>query len=227
MLEFITRFQASRRPHNTVNSQVLVVMIDGRKLKKLTQAAYQAMCDGAQVLEHDPYGPKVFLLGDGTILKLFRRKRLFSSALLYPYAARFERNARKLAAIGIPVPDILEIWRIPEVERDAVHYRPLPGQTLRELASQGLSSEREAHLREAFNRLVICLHDNGVYFRSLHMGNVIVGENDQLGLIDFSDIRFYPWKLNRYLRQRNLQRMLDLPAEAAWVDVAAVLSGRS
>lgn len=184
------------------------------------------MCAGAHVLEDDPHGPKVFLLGDGTILKLFRRKRLFSSALLYPYVRRFVRNARKLAAIGIPVPTMLDVWRIPAVERDAVRYQPLPGRTLRELVAEGLPRAREARLRTAFNRLIVRLHDNGVYFRSLHMGNVIVADDDKLGLIDFSDIRFYPWKLNRYLRERNLQRMLDLPAEAAWVDLAAVLGGQ-
>lgn len=193
------------------------------KLKKLTQADYRVMCDGAAVLEDDPHGPKVLMLTDGSILKLFRRKRLLSSALIYPYATRFERNARKLAAFGIPVPEILDIWRIPAIQRDAVHYRPLPGHTLRELVAKGLPPEREQRLRESFSRLIVHLHDHGVYFRSLHLGNIIVGEDDQLGLIDFSDIRFYPWKLNRYLRERNMQRMLDLPGEAAWVDTRTVL----
>ncbi|AZD58538.1 Oligosaccharide repeat unit polymerase Wzy [Pseudomonas chlororaphis subsp. aurantiaca] len=35
------------------------------------------MIEGARILEADSYGPKVYLLQDGNILKLFRRKRLF------------------------------------------------------------------------------------------------------------------------------------------------------
>ena len=45
---------------------------------RLPQADLNAMIEGARILEKDSYGPKVYLLADGNILKLFRRKRLFS-----------------------------------------------------------------------------------------------------------------------------------------------------
>jgi hypothetical protein len=44
---------------------------------RLAQADLTAMIEGARILEKDSYGPKVYLLADGNILKLFRRKRLF------------------------------------------------------------------------------------------------------------------------------------------------------
>jgi hypothetical protein len=86
---------------------------------------YLAMRAGATVLEADSFGEKVLRLTDGTVLKLFRRKRLFSSAAWYPYARRFADNAAALDRLGIPVPQIIGVVRIPSLAREAVHYHPL------------------------------------------------------------------------------------------------------
>ncbi|MDP0983907.1 hypothetical protein, partial [Klebsiella variicola] len=69
---------------------------------RLPQADLTAMIEGARILEKDSYGPKVYLLTDGNILKLFRRKRLLSSALFRPYSKRFIDNAVELQKRGIP-----------------------------------------------------------------------------------------------------------------------------
>lgn len=185
------------------------------------------MREGAEVLERDPHGDKVLRLSDGTILKLFRRKRLLSSATLRPYARRFVANAGALARIGVPVPEVIGILRVAELARDIVHYRPLPGATLRELARQGLDPERRARLRNSLSDLIVRLHDAGIYFRSLHIGNVVVMPDDRLGLIDFSDLRVHPWSLGRYLRARNLRRMQGIADERDWLDLDAVLGSRT
>lgn len=184
------------------------------------------MREGAEVLEADAYGDKVLRLADGTILKLFRRRRALSSATFYPYAQRFANNAMTLVRLGIPVPQMIDVLRIPSIARDAVHYAPLAGRTLRELVRAGLSPEREHELRGAFTRFVIGLHDRGVYFRSLHLGNVVCTPDGRLGLIDFSDLRVHPWSLGRYLRARNLRRMQDLPEDHPLLDVDAIVHAR-
>lgn len=184
------------------------------------------MREGAEVLEKDPHGDKVLRLTDGTILKLFRRKRLLSSAVLYPYARRFAANAAALARIGVPVPEVIGVYRVAELARDLVLYRPLPGVTLRELARRGLDPERQRRLRDDFTRLVIRLHDHGVYFRSLHIGNVVCTPDGRLGLIDFSDLRVHPWPLGRYLRARNMRRMQGIADELDWLDLDAVVNAR-
>jgi hypothetical protein len=190
------------------------------------QQDYLALREGAKVLEVDHYGEKVLRLVDGTILKLFRRRRrLISSAALFPYARRFANNAVALAKLGIPVPQVIETLRIPSIKRDAVHYAPLAGNTLRELMRSGLSPEREHELKEAFTRFVIRLHDNGVYFRSLHLGNVVCTPEGLLGLIDFADLRIHPWSLGKYLRTRNVRRMQDMEDERGWLDFEAIVNG--
>ena len=94
-------------------------------MKHIEHQAYLALKAGAEVLEADAHGEKVLRLSDGTILKLFRRKRFFTSAALYPYALRFARNAERLRDKQIPVPRVIATVRIPSIERDAVHYQAL------------------------------------------------------------------------------------------------------
>jgi tRNA A-37 threonylcarbamoyl transferase component Bud32 len=195
-------------------------------LKRLTEQEYLAMRAGAKVLEVDHCGDKVLKLADGTIFKMFRRKRLISSAALYPYAQRFANNADALARLGIPVPKVISVVRIQAIARDAVHYEPLAGTTLRELVRAGLAAEQKRALKEAFTRFVIYLHDKGVYFRSLHIGNVVYTPEGRLGLIDFSDLRIQPWPLGSYLRARNLRRMQGIADELDWLDIDAIVRAR-
>lgn len=195
-------------------------------MKTLKRRDYLAMREGAEILEKDPWGEKVLRLQDGTILKLFRRKRLISSAALFPYAKRFARNADILARIGVPVPEVIDVFRIHGLQRDVVHYHPLPGKTLRDLEQGGLEPSRFELLKNKLTSLIIHLHDKGIYFRSLHIGNVICTPEGKLGLIDFSDMRIHPWALGKYLRERNMRRMAGIAAERHWLDLDAIVHGR-
>lgn len=55
--------------------------------------------------------------------------------------------------------------------------------------------------------LIAELHNKGVYFRSLHLGNVVQDENGQLGLIDISDMVCSSAPLGRLKRSRNFQHL--------------------
>lgn len=195
-------------------------------MKTIDQAAYLELRKGAEVLEADAFGEKVLRLVDGSILKLFRRKRLLSSATLFPYSRRFVANARALERLGVRVPQVLEMFRIAGIGRDAVRYRALPGTTLRELERGGMDAQEKAALKSAFTRFVIDLHGKGVYFRSLHIGNVVLTPEGELGLIDFTDLRIYPWPLARFSRARNMRRMARIDEERDWLDADAVINRR-
>ncbi|MBK6960829.1 MAG: hypothetical protein IPN63_15220 [Gammaproteobacteria bacterium] len=107
--------------------------------QELLPAAYQDLVAGGPVLEADGHGDKLIALRDGRYLKLFRRKRLFSSALMRPYSRRFDRNARALRDLGILTVAPERLLRIPHLRRTAVLYRPLAWQTLRELLHSAVS----------------------------------------------------------------------------------------
>jgi hypothetical protein len=190
---------------------------------KISKTTYLALRDDAEVVEKDGHGEKVLRRTDGTYLKLFRRKRFFSSAALVPYATRFERNTSALTARDIPCPEVIGVFRVEEIDRDVVHYHPLPGVTLREKQRRGLSDQEATDLRLKFNHLVRRLHDAGIYFRSLHLGNVVLTPEGRLGLIDISDLRVHRRPLSRFWRERNLQRMQGIESERDWLDRDVIL----
>ncbi|NMG03088.1 lipopolysaccharide kinase InaA family protein [Azoarcus taiwanensis] len=187
-------------------------------MRRLSLQDFEILKRGSRVIEKGWHGEKVLLRPNGNYLKLFRRKRLISSAWWYPYAERFANNSKTLEQRGIPCPKVIELLRVPEIQRDAVHYEALPGRTLRALNAQGLGEDSKIALKAAFNRLVQTLHDEGIYFRSLHLNNIVLTPDGDLGLIDISDIRFHRKPLSKFWRKRNLQRMENIPSERDWLD---------
>jgi O-antigen ligase/tRNA A-37 threonylcarbamoyl transferase component Bud32 len=185
-------------------------------VKTLTQTALQKLTTNAQVIEEDGLGPKVLRLVDGSFLKLFRQRRWYTSGSFNPYSERFAVNSERLRHIGIPTPQILDLYRIKDGS-SAVHYLPLPGNTLRQVL-QGITAPdvREA-LVERFGKFMAQLHEQGVYFRSLHLGNVLVLEDGEFGLIDVADMRIYPSSLSLSLRQRNLRHMQRYTVDRRWL----------
>jgi tRNA A-37 threonylcarbamoyl transferase component Bud32 len=195
-------------------------------LKSISHDAWLKLRQGAEIIQRDKFGEKVLLLPDGTYIKLFRRKRLLSSAAWSPYAQRFADNSLALQRAGIPCPQVIEVFRISEIARDAVHYHPLAGETLRDVLQKPADAIDRSYLRDAFNLFVRRLHDLGIYFRSLHLGNVVLMSSGELGLIDISDIRVHKRPLSMFWRKRNLNRMEGFPEEREWLDRAIILDPR-
>ncbi|MEZ5480832.1 MAG: hypothetical protein R3E73_01270 [Porticoccaceae bacterium] len=171
-------------------------------MKKLSNEAYLTLREDATVIEADSHDDKVLLLRDGTYLKLFRVKRLITSARFSPYSKRFARNANKLRALGIPTISVIQTYRIPSIQRTAVHYSPLTGNTLRNLPN-GIDEA----LAEKLGKFIRELHDKGIYFRSLHLGNVVLTPDNKLGLIDIADMTIYRKPLTDNQAIRNFRHL--------------------
>lgn len=183
-------------------------------MQAIDHKTFSSIRDGANVVEADSHGDKVLLLPDGSYLKLFRRKRRLSSATIWPYAQRFADNTLALQERGIPCPNVIALYRIAAIKRDAVHYRPLPGQTLRQLIQQADATD---NLRARFAEFVAKLHGEGIYFRSLHLGNVVLTPENTLGLIDIADLKCQRRPLNKQQRIRNFQHMLRYSLDKQWL----------
>ena len=97
--------------------------------------------------------------------------------------------------------DGIESIRLPALDRTAVHYEPLPGSTLRELPAF------DADLARKLGVFIKRLHDDGVYLRSLHLGNVVLTPEGNLGLIDVADMKVYRSPLRTGLRLRNFRHL--------------------
>lgn len=190
----------------------------------LAAADYRELVAGGTVLEADRHGDKLIALRDGRYLKLFRRRRLLSSALIRPYARRFHANALALSARGVPTVAPERLLRIPHLRRTAVVYRPLAGKTLRDrLRATG---ERSA-LVQQLGTFLAGLHRCGVCFRALHFGNVIVTEDGGFGLIDVADLELRRRPLAPRQILRNLGHLMRYAEDWALVlaDAAAFRAG--
>ncbi|MBV1951317.1 MAG: toluene tolerance protein [Cycloclasticus sp.] len=175
-------------------------------MEKINKQQYQLLIEGATVLEKDGFGLKVLDTGKGNIIKLFRRKRLFSTALFVPYACRFVNNAKKLHHLGIPTITIDQLLWCPSIQRHIVVYQKLEGQLLRDELSKQIKGDSAAFYK--FGRFIALLHQKGVYFRSAHLKNILVLPNKEFGLIDISDMQIKRASLKPALRLRNFSHIL-------------------
>ncbi|MGP6417350.1 O-antigen ligase family protein [Pseudomonas putida] len=185
-------------------------------VQKLSLEGLEQLSREARIIEEDGLGPKVLRLTDGSFLKLFRRRRWYTSGSFNPYSERFAVNSEQLRQMGIPTPQILNLYRLDDGS-SAVHYTPLAGHTLRQVLQSITAPAVRQALVERFGKFMAQLHEKGVYFRSLHLGNVLVLEDGEFGLIDLADLRIYPTPLSLSLRQRNLRHMQRYTVDKRWL----------
>lgn len=170
----------------------------------LDKPAWQQIKADSEIIEHDGNGVKVLRCQNGDYIKVFRIKHKISMARLLNPALRFCRNAEHLHESGVDTLTPLAFYHLVHANRWAVRYKPLEGETLRGLIKQNALPEKVIADLGAY---IAQLHDKGIYFRSLHPGNVVLQPNGKLGLIDILDCQFrwFNRPLNAWQRKRNLQ----------------------
>lgn len=181
-----------------------------RQSELLTADALQSMIAGGEVLEQDERGYKVIKLQSGDILKIFRVRRKISGARIYSHARRFMRNAERLQKLGVNTVVCKQLYHFDDSTDSAVLYAPLAGYTLKQLLQAQLLNQDMARALGVF---IARLHQLGIHFRSLHMGNILVMPDGQYGLIDISDMNIYPWPLFCNTRVRNFRHLCRYPED--------------
>ena len=175
-------------------------------MKHLSPNEFKNLCKNAEILAEDNFGVKVLRLENKTILKLFRIKRLISSARICPYSIRFANNARMLASLNIPAIKIIDTFKIPSIKRTAVLYEELDGLTLSEhLKKNGFTPE----ILKQLAVFLATLHNKGIYFRSIHFSNIFLLSGNELALIDITDVKKKNRGLGIYRRIRNFHHFLQ------------------
>lgn len=175
-----------------------------RPTELLSTEALDSLLAGGDVLEQNERGDKVVRLQTGDILKIFRVRRKISSARVYTHARRFFRNAEKLHQLGVNTVVCKRLYHLSSWDETAVLYSPLAGYTARKLLDGNLLNQEMAWALGAF---IARLHQSGIHFRSLHMGNILVMPDGQYGLIDIADMSIYPWSLFCNTRVRNFRQL--------------------
>ena len=172
-------------------------------MRKISEAEYDEIVKKTKVIESDKFGEKVLLYEDGNYMKLFRRKRLFSSALIYPYWLRFVWNTAGLKKMKIPTfASILEVVKVPHSKKTAVIYEPLLGETIKHLLLKG---EFGDDMISKLGTFVAEIQKRGVYFSALHLGNIVLTPEGEFGLIDISDMRLVYFPIPLFTLKTNMR----------------------
>ena len=180
--------------------------------RPLSRAEFAALTADATVLSQDEHGLKVIQRPDGRIIKLFRRNRWLSSALLDPYAVRFARASLRLEQLGIQACKIESLFRVPHLHRDAVVYPRIEGVELRQALQR---PGRRDELMPSLAGFVARLHCRGVYYRGLHFANVLLRNEGDFALLDVSETRFFRNGLTPRYRARNFRPMIKYKEDRA------------
>lgn len=177
-----------------------------RHMKTLHPDEYLRLVEEARVATPDRKPGKVFRCADGYYIKLFRQKRGFSSTIYSPYMQRFCRAARRLAELGIPTVRVVDAFRVKGMRQHAVKYVGLEGRPLRAHLNDPRTTPAERdRLLTGHARFLARLHEKGVYFRAIHLNNVIALPDGSFGLIDLADCHFFDHALSEWQRARNFK----------------------
>ena len=176
-------------------------------------ARFAAHCRTCTVLD-SRYGEPVALghvdeAGTPLVTRIWRRKGLLSSDVLRPYADRFRFALEELARRGVAVPACRAHGRVAQGEVRFVICEALNGTPLRRLDGQ-------VEIK-ALAEFVAHLHQQGVYCRSLHLGNLVRLGDGGIGLVDVQDTRFCSGPLTLRQRERNLGILCSHPEDLAWM----------
>ncbi|MFA7368604.1 MAG: hypothetical protein WC334_03065 [Kiritimatiellales bacterium] len=188
-------------------------------MRTLSKDKYEELLAQSEIMEQDRYGIKVIRMPDGNFLKTFWFRRVVSSRRIYPEAYRFSLNAKALHRRAVPTVKVIKRIQIPHLKRTGVIYRPLAGRTLRQVAKAG---EFNDELAEQLGAFVAVLHRQGVFFRALHLGNVLLCPDGTLGLIDISDLTAYPWALGQRACLRNFYHLFRYPEDSQVLSDAGI-----
>jgi tRNA A-37 threonylcarbamoyl transferase component Bud32 len=101
---------------------------------------------------------------------------------------------------------VIEVVKVPHAKKVAVIYEPLPGITIKQLLQ---SSSFDDKLIKRFGGFVASLHKKGVYFSSLHLGNIVLTPEGEFGLIDISDLRTFPFAVPLFALKTNMRYLFQ------------------
>jgi len=189
-------------------------------MKSLTEAEFNNLIDGATLSKSDGFGPKVYRCPNATYVKLFRQKRNFSLSVIWPYVKRFRSNSLKLKKRHIDTVTVVNLYNCPDIERTIVIYNELKGELLR----SALSKQDSPALIHKLANFLAELHKKGIYFRSIHLENIVLQANGKLGLIDIADMRIRWFPLGALRRVRNLCHMLKYEEDKKLLSVNGKLN---
>jgi len=173
-------------------------------LHNISLDEFEALCANAEILSGGKR-PRIIRHDTNLVSKIWYKKKKLSSDWIYPYYMRFYRNSKKLLSHGIVAPKVRGIIKVNRTWIRMVTYEEIQGLTVRDILQHKKGNVSITKLAHFISRL----HDKGIFFASLHMGNIIKLESGDFGLIDVSNTHFFYFPLGLRNRARNLCNLLS------------------
>jgi len=182
--------------------------INNVSIQKLNIAEFRDLIRKGEVLISDSAGEIiVFLTPDGDIIKKFPYKEKYLSRL-FPRALRFQKNCKKLTALGFKTMTVKSMFDFPDNRCHVVIYPMIAGETLSDYLGDKTKESLKQDLLMRAAAYYGKLHEKGVYCRPSHFRNVIVCPDSEFALIDVQNIRFRWFSLDLRTCSRNFRYIL-------------------
>lgn len=152
----------------------------------------------AKILSDSTEGPKVLQQQNGNIIKIFYSSKKWSLPLLLPHALRFHRSAKRLNNANFLAPSIKTLAYYPTKKAHVLTYPEIPGQDFRQL------SDNTPAILEKLPRFLAALHQKGIFYKGIHLGNIILTPKQEIALIDITNVKAYHKPLTLPQRAKNL-----------------------
>lgn len=173
-------------------------------MKRFNRNELQQFVRENRVLIGTSERPGLLLTSEQEVVKFFYRRKLISTSIFSPQAKRFRANSIRLKQIGITAPEVSELIFCPEIPVHLAFYQYLKGDDFRVLCSKN-----NHPCIDKLPSYMAMLHEKGVYFRAIHLGNVLQLDENELALVDISDLTFRSGQLTTFQRARNIAHLFN------------------
>lgn len=174
-------------------------------MKQISRGELDAYVAANTILFGTLSRPALMLTPEGEIVKSIYQRKLISRSTLLPQAKRFANNSDKLRRIGILAPEVSKTMFCSEVPVHMVVYPRIPGEDLRTICMQG-----DLDILVEFAEYLAHLHAMGVYFRAIHLGNILKVDGHGMGLVDIADLKIKRGPLPVFTRARNIAHLFGI-----------------
>lgn len=171
----------------------------------INEVAFKNIIENNYIIKRCGNLPKVLCTEDNKIIKIFYPKNKYSSDNFKPYALRFYKNSIKLKYLNVTAPHIFKIQYFAERRVYLLYYEKIMGENLEILIQLG-----KKELYEKIAIFLALLHQNGINFRSIHLGNLVYEKEEGIALIDISSMKFKKSSLSLWQRYKNILKLVSM-----------------
>lgn len=183
-------------------------------MKRISREDLDNLIEDSTLLLGKVERPGQLLTSKNEIAKFFYKRKRISTSTFFPQADRFRINSIRLAQCGVKAPKVNEIFYCEDFPVHIVTYGLIEGVDFRELCGKG-----ELDCLNILPEYLSQLHDTGVYFRAIHLGNIVRCLSGEKALIDISDLSVKSGNLSIFRRARNIAHLIDTLEDREYFNV--------